>query len=219
MTEKRLYAYRKALALPIGLLMICSLQGRYADKNTELYDDDFDRPSAPAPAKTAPKKQQHGGVQEIKSASDYKEAIESDKPVIIDIWTTWCEACKMYKEPFSRVASEYGEDADFYSLNPELNEDFRKFVIKELNGIEAFPTTVYIKKGSIVDKKRGSFEYEGFKKHVRTFLGLPREQEKREEPQRGKGRNGEGKRRRAPEPCGPCGSSTPKSKTTRTVSK
>ena len=73
-----------------------------------------------------------------------KEVLESDKPVIVDFWATWCGPCRMMAPVVEKIAEEHPElkvgkvDID---ENPELAQLFN---------VMSIPTLAAFKDGQLI---------------------------------------------------------------------
>ncbi len=82
-------------------------------------------------------------VLEITDAN-FDEIIQSDKPVLVDFWATWCGPCKMISPIVEDVAQEYGDTAIIGKMNVEQNTSGTK------HGVAALPTLLVFRKGQKV---------------------------------------------------------------------
>ncbi len=89
-------------------------------------------------------------VIELTQANYQKEVIESDKPVLIDFFATWCGPCKMVSPVVDEIAGER-PDIKVCKLDVDKNLDLaRTFQVMRV------PTLVAMKNGEIINKIVGA---------------------------------------------------------------
>ena len=89
-------------------------------------------------------------VIELTQENYQKEVIESDKPVLIDFFATWCGPCKMVSPVVDEIANER-TDIKVCKLDVDKNLDLaRPFQVMSV------PTLVAIKNGEIINKIVGA---------------------------------------------------------------
>ena len=73
-----------------------------------------------------------------------KEVLNSEKPVLVDFWATWCGPCKMIAPIISEISEEFNNRVKVGKVN--VDEE-KELAIKY--GISSIPTLVIFKDGKI----------------------------------------------------------------------
>ncbi|MBN1526415.1 MAG: thioredoxin [Candidatus Omnitrophica bacterium] len=80
-----------------------------------------------------------------------QEVLESDLPVLVDFWATWCGPCLMVAPAVEQIARKYKGKLKVCKLNvdeaPETTSGY---------DIMSIPTLAIFKKGKVVDKIIGA---------------------------------------------------------------
>jgi thioredoxin 1 len=87
---------------------------------------------------------------ELTDANFKKEALEADKPVLVDLWAPWCGPCRMLGPVVEELAGEYAGKAVVAKLNTDENSE-----TMAAYRVSAIPTLLYFKKGKLVDQTVG----------------------------------------------------------------
>lgn len=89
-------------------------------------------------------------VEHVTKENFDSEVMQSEKPVFIDFWASWCGPCQMVA-PVVEELSEEIPDVKFAKVNvdeqPELARQFQ---------VMSIPTMVLLKKGKVVDTTVGA---------------------------------------------------------------
>ena len=85
----------------------------------------------------------------ITNANFQAEVIESDKPVLIDFYATWCGPCKMIAPFVEEIANE---NPDIKVGKVDVDEEG---ALATAFGIVSIPTLVVVKGGEVVNKAVG----------------------------------------------------------------
>jgi thioredoxin 1 len=80
-----------------------------------------------------------------------KEVKQATKPVILDVYATWCGPCQQMNPILEELEKEMGESYIFAKLNVDEGRDIS---IKEY-GVTSVPTFVFIKNGAVKGKETG----------------------------------------------------------------
>ena len=93
------------------------------------------------------------------------EIQQSNKPIILDIYATWCGPCQQMTPLLEELETELGDTYKFAKLNVD---EARDLSIKY--GISSVPTFVFIKDGIIKGKETGFMHKEALKEKIEHYL-------------------------------------------------
>ncbi|TFG98570.1 thioredoxin [Candidatus Thorarchaeota archaeon] len=103
---------------------------------------------------------------EVTDESFEAEVMESNQPVVIDFWATWCNPCRAMAPIFETVAAEFEGKAKFVKIdievvNPNIAQQFN---------VRAIPTLVLVKHGGVVNTLSGAHPQERISAWLLTNL-------------------------------------------------
>ena len=89
---------------------------------------------------------------EVLTKNNFDEIVtNSDKPVLVDFWASWCGPCRAVAPVMEELSAEYGDKVVIGKVNVDEEGDLSaKFRIMSI------PTIMLFKEGQIVDKVVGA---------------------------------------------------------------
>ena len=90
----------------------------------------------------------------------FQELIQSERPVLIDFFATWCQPCKVQSSVLNSVKEQIGDKARIVKI------DVDQFpTIAAYNGVRGVPTLAIFKNGELLWKESGVHD-------VNSLVGL-----------------------------------------------
>lgn len=83
-------------------------------------------------------------VYELTDENFEEEVLKADKPVLVDVFATWCGPCKMMSPVIDEIAEELGDSVKVGKVDSDENPE-----IADKYGIMSIPTIMVIKNGEV----------------------------------------------------------------------
>jgi len=86
----------------------------------------------------------------ITDATFDEVVLQSDKPVVVDFWATWCGPCRMVGPVIDEIHTEYEGRAVIGKVDVDTNQEFAAKY-----GVRNIPTVLVFHKGEVVGRQVG----------------------------------------------------------------
>jgi len=94
-----------------------------------------------------------------------KEVLESDLPVLVDFWASWCGPCKTIAPFVDDLAKEYSGKVKIGKVDVDHNPK-----TATLYGIMSIPALIFFKKGKIINQIVGAVSKHDLKRKIEENL-------------------------------------------------
>ena len=105
-------------------------------------------------------------IIELTQENYQKEVLESDKPVLIDFFATWCGPCRMFGPIFEQVSNQT-PDVKFVKF--EIDESNRRMPAQY--GIRSIPSVLAFKNGELVEARAGLMDADTLLQWINELKG------------------------------------------------
>jgi thioredoxin 1 len=96
---------------------------------------------------------------------NYKGFVSKDGLVLVDVWASWCNPCKLISPIVDEISNYFYEKVSVGKLEADKNRE----TLTEL-GVRNIPTILLYKNGEIVDRSVGSVSREKLTEMINNHL-------------------------------------------------
>ena len=95
----------------------------------------------------------------------FQEIIDSERPVLIDFFATWCQPCKVQSSVLNTVKENVGEKARIIKIDVDQYPS-----IASQYGVRGVPTLAVFKKGELLYKESGVHDVNRLTQVLEQFM-------------------------------------------------
>lgn len=104
-------------------------------------------------------------VPAVTDATFATDVLQSEKPVLVDIWATWCAPCRRTEPIIEELAGEHGDTITFVKLDADTNAE-----TVQGYGVVSIPTFLLFSGGEVVRTLVGAQTKKAFLDHLGDYL-------------------------------------------------
>lgn len=102
----------------------------------------------------------------VDDANFKQEVLESELPVLVDFWATWCGPCQMVAPIVEEIAKQYQGKLKVCKMNVDEGRNTATSY-----GIMSIPTLSIFKDGQVMEQIVGALPKSALEKKIKSYIG------------------------------------------------
>ena len=98
--------------------------------------------------------------------SKFAELINSEKPVLVDFYATWCGPCKVMSPMLKELSDKISDKANIIKVDVDKNPETAKFY-----RIQGVPTLILFQKGEVKWRQSGVVPVQQLEQVINRYAG------------------------------------------------
>lgn len=110
----------------------------------------------------------NGKTVTLTDANFQEEVLNSDQPVLVDFWATWCGPCRQIAPIIEELADDFEGRAKVGKLDVDENQQ------TAMNyNVRSIPTLLFIKDGEVAEQHVGGASKQDLAQKLEALAGQP----------------------------------------------
>ena len=105
-------------------------------------------------------------VLTLTSENFEEEVINSNVPVLVDFWASWCGPCRALMPILEKISSERGIKIGKMSVEEDETQEFA-----QRYRVQSIPSLLFFKQGNVVDTNVGLISEEDLLEKIKRHAG------------------------------------------------
>lgn len=104
----------------------------------------------------------------LTDANFEEEVLQSDQPVLVDFWATWCAPCRAIAPTIEELAADFDGRAKIAKLDVDDNPQ----TAMQFN-VRSIPTLLFFKDGKVAGQQAGAVPKKQLASKLEELVGQP----------------------------------------------